>query len=67
MTITLNNRQETFNKSPMTILEIMDTKSFIFRMLVVKLNGILVTREFYDSTLVNNGDHLEIIHLVSGG
>ena len=67
MTITLNNRQEIFSGQEMTIAEIMQAKSFHFRMLVVKLNHQLIKREAYATTLVKAGDRLDIIHLVSGG
>lgn len=67
MTITLNNRQENFSGQEMTIAEIMQAKSFYFRMLVVKLNHQLIKREAYATTLVKTGDRLDIIHLVSGG
>ncbi len=67
MTITLNNREETFTGQEMTIAGIMQAKSFHFRMLVVKLNHQLIKRDDYATTVVKSGDRLEIIHLVSGG
>ncbi len=67
MIITLNNRKEIFAHDTLTISEIMELKSFVFKMLVVKLNGNLILRELYDTTFVKEGDRLEIIHLVSGG
>lgn len=67
MIITLNNRKEIFAYDTLTISEIMELKSFVFKMLVVKLNGNLILRELYDTTFVKEGDRLEIIHLVSGG
>ena len=67
MTITLNNRQETFSQQEMSITLIMDEKSFHFKMLIVKLNGILIPRESWPLTVVREGDRLDIIHLVSGG
>ncbi len=67
MTITLNNRKETFSPEEMSITRIMEEKSFHFKMLIVKLNGTLVSRESWPLTVVRNGDRLDIIHLVSGG
>ncbi|MFA5752780.1 MAG: sulfur carrier protein ThiS [Bacteroidales bacterium] len=67
MTITLNNRQETFSQQEMSITLIMDEKSFHYKMLIVKLNGILIPRESWPLTVVREGDRLDIIHLVSGG
>ena len=67
MTITLNNRKEVFDASSLTVSQIMEIKSFRFKMLVVRLNDTLVKKEEYDTTAVNEGDDLKIIHLVSGG
>ena len=67
MRILLNNREEHFNANSLTIKEIMDIKSFHFKMLVVRLNDNLVKRELYGETVVADGDDLKIIHLVSGG
>jgi len=36
-------------------------------MLIVKLNGNIISKEAFASTLVENGDRLDIIHLISGG
>ncbi|HPW78671.1 MAG TPA: sulfur carrier protein ThiS [Bacteroidales bacterium] len=67
MTITLNNRTETFQTSPMSIAQIIEEKNYRFRMLVVKLNGRIISGDDYPRTMVHNGDRLDIIHLVSGG
>ncbi|OFX79804.1 MAG: thiamine biosynthesis protein ThiS [Bacteroidetes bacterium GWF2_41_61] len=67
MKITLNNRQEEFNSETLTISQIMEIKSFHFKMLVVRLNDTLIKREEYSSAQVKDGDDLKIIHLVSGG
>jgi len=67
MKITLNNRVESFDKEQMTVAQIMDAKSFRFRMLVVRLNDNIVKKDKYGETLVKDGDDLKIIHLVSGG
>jgi sulfur carrier protein len=67
MKITLNNRQEEFNSETLTISQIMEIKSFHFKMLVVRLNDTLIKREEYSSAQVQEGDDLKIIHLVSGG
>ena len=36
-------------------------------MLVIKLNDTLVKKEDYQHTLVNEGDKIDILHLISGG
>ncbi|OFY39242.1 MAG: thiamine biosynthesis protein ThiS [Bacteroidetes bacterium GWF2_40_14] len=67
MQIILNNRSETFKGQELTVSEIMELKSFRFKMLVVRLNDQLVKKEDYATTIVKEGDDLKIIHLVSGG
>jgi len=67
MNILLNNRPEEFDAYELSITEIMQRKSFHFKLLVVKLNGVLIDKHDYASTFVREGDDLMIIHLVSGG
>ena len=67
MKIILNNRSEEFAGESLTISQIMEIKSFHFKMLVVRLNDTLIKRDEYASTQVKDGDDLKIIHLVSGG
>jgi len=67
MNILLNNRPEEFDAYELSITEIMQRKSFHFKLLVVKLNGVLIDKRDYASTFVREGDDLMIIHLVSGG
>jgi len=67
MNILLNNRPEEFDALTLSIAEIMERKSFNFKLLVVKLNGVLIDKHNYASTIVCEGDDLMIIHLVSGG
>jgi len=67
MKITLNNRSEDFKGQELTVSEIMELKSFKFKMLIVRLNDQLINKEDYATTFVKEGDDLKIIHLVSGG
>ncbi|HRW63586.1 MAG TPA: sulfur carrier protein ThiS [Bacteroidales bacterium] len=67
MNIILNNRPETFSQSELTINELLQEKNFSFKMLVIKVNGILVKKGQYDSHIVKDGDDVTVLHLVSGG
>ena len=67
MKIKLNNRKEEFGSYMLTIEELLAIKKFTFKMLVVKINGKLIKKEEYDTTLINDGDDVHIIHLISGG
>ena len=67
MKITLNNRQEEFEKSSMTVRELLEEKNFTFKMLVIKINNKLVRKEEYDTAVVREGDNVIVLHLISGG
>ena len=67
MIITLNNREETFPDTQLTIDDLLNIKNFTFKLLVIKVNGMLVKKDMYNSTFIHNGDNVAVIHLVSGG
>lgn len=67
MKILLNNNTETFEKSQMSITELLQEKKYTFKMLVVKVNGAIVKRDAYPTTLIKEGDDVMVLHLMSGG
>jgi len=67
MNIILNNTAESFTENELTVAELLKLKNFIFKMLVIKINGILVRKENYETTVIKNGDDVMVMHLVSGG
>ena len=67
MKITLNNRPDIVDNNQITIAELLKLKNFTFKMLVIKVNGKLVKKDFYDSFKISEGDDVMILHLVSGG
>lgn len=67
MKILLNNREEEFTKEEISISEMLLLKKFSFKLRIIKLNGILISREKYDSTTIHNGDNVQMIYLMSGG
>ena len=56
-----------FEQEQLTISELLEVKNFSFKMLVIKLNGTLIKKTEYDSTPVNDGDDVMVLHLISGG
>ncbi|MBK7133133.1 MAG: sulfur carrier protein ThiS [Bacteroidales bacterium] len=67
MKIVLNNRDEEFNQDSITVSEMLLMKKFSFRMRIIKINGNLITKEAYDTTVINNGDNVQMLYLMSGG
>lgn len=50
-----------------TVRDVLVLKNYKFRMLVTKINGILVKRADYDTTTIPDGADVQVIHLISGG
>lgn len=67
MTLTLNNRTESFDFNELTISELLKVKNFTFHTLVIKINGQLVKKPQYNEAKVYDGDKVDVIHLISGG
>ena len=68
MHITLNNKaEEIAGKDSLTIRELLSIKNYTFKFLVVRVNGKPVPAEAYDTQWVYNGDHVLVLHLISGG
>lgn len=69
MNIILNNNTEIFdaNQESLTVSELMKIKSFSYKMLIVKVNDVLIPKENYSTTVIKEGDNVMIIHLMTGG
>jgi thiamine biosynthesis protein ThiS len=67
MKILLNNREEVFDTESLTVSEMLQLKKFSFRMRIIKINGILIPKGDYDSTVINDGDEVQMLYLMSGG
>ena len=67
MKITLNNRPEEFNLTEMTVDKMLEIKKFSFKMRIVKINGVLIKKEAYSSTIIRDGDIVQMLYLMSGG
>jgi len=67
MNITLNNRPDAFDEDNMTFEELIKKKNFTFKLIVTKLNGKVVKKEERSEVVINDGDDVTVLHLVSGG
>ncbi len=67
MKIILNNKEEVIEGNILTINELLQIKKYTFKMLVIKVNGILVKKNEYDKITVKDGDDVMVLHLISGG
>ena len=67
MKIQLNNREEVLNADLMTIDQLLKEKKFSFSRLIIKINGRLIKHSEYSTVTFQNGDSVDVIHLISGG
>ena len=67
MKITINNREEEFDRDKPTVNEMLELKHFTYRLRIVKVNGKLIPREEYNSTYIYNKDDVQMLYLMSGG
>jgi len=51
----------------MTIRRVLEVMNYTFRMLVIKIDGVLVKKDAWDTTLVPPFAKVQVIHLISGG
>lgn len=68
MKIVLNNREkEITEKNELNVIELFEIMRFTFPNIVVKINGNLVQKQNYKTSLIRNGDKVDAIHMISGG
>jgi len=67
MRILLNNIPEEFPEENLSVTEMLLKKKFTFKMRIVKINGALIKKERYDSTIISDGDEVQMLYLMSGG
>jgi sulfur carrier protein ThiS len=67
MKIFLNNREEEFSNESISVSEMLSLKKFSFKMRIIKINGVLISKEKYNSTVIYDGDDVQMLYLMSGG
>jgi sulfur carrier protein len=67
MKILLNNREVEFGKEAISVNEMLALKKFSFKMRIIKINGLLISKDKYDSTIIHDGDNVQMLYLMSGG
>lgn len=67
MKLIINNNIENIDSETLNINELLIYKKFTFKMIVVKVNGKPISKDEYSTTYLKDGDHIQVIHLISGG
>lgn len=64
--ILINGKKHTWTEK-LTVQEILDIKKYTFPKIIVKINGRLIPKHEYASTLIYDEDEVQVIHLLAGG
>jgi sulfur carrier protein len=67
MKINLNNSETELNHKEISVKDLLAEKKFTFKMLIIKINGVIVKKDDYEITIIKDGDKVDVIHLISGG
>lgn len=51
----------------LTIEKLLEEKKYTFPKIIVKVNGEIISKEKYSTTIINDGDNVQVIHLIAGG
>ena len=66
ISITLNGADMRVD-SGLTLGQLVDSRGLERRMIAVEYNGEIISRLDYDETMIQDGDTLEVVHMVGGG
>jgi len=69
MEIILNNNPDVIEtaEESITVEDLLRIKKFSYKLLVVKINDVLIKIEDYPISRVVKGDNVQVIHLITGG
>jgi sulfur carrier protein len=67
MKIILNNREEELPGKILSVSEMLKIKKFSYKMRIIKINGIFIPKDGYESSIIHDGDNVQMIYLMSGG
>ncbi len=51
----------------MSVQRLLELKEYTYVKIFVKINGIIIEKEDYTTTIIQDGDDVKVIHLLAGG
>ncbi len=64
--ILINGKEHEWSET-LTVQRVLEIKKYTFPKIIVKINGKLIPKHEYASTLIYDGDEVQVIHLLAGG
>ncbi len=67
MTIYVNGKKTLLGTGTNTIMTLIEYFELNPKVVIVERNKDIVAKENYESTILEKGDHIELVHFVGGG
>ena len=68
MTLTINGKSDSIDQEKLSVIELLKMKDVEMpEMVSVQLNGDILERSDFESTLVGDGDEVEFLYFMGGG
>jgi sulfur carrier protein len=67
MTVYVNGKEIVLATDSSTILSLIEFYELNPKVVIVERNKDIVAKESYESTRLEDGDHIELVHFVGGG
>lgn len=67
MTVFVNGKEIVLVKGENTILSLIESYEINAKVVIVERNKEIVSKENYKSTILEDGDRIELVHFVGGG
>ena len=64
--ISVNTHEQPWREG-LNVQSLLDEMGFIFRHIIVRVNGEYVPEEAYARRLIADGDDVQVMHLIAGG
>ena len=64
--IELNGAQQLLDR-PLSVAALLEANGYAGRMVAVEINREIVPRSLHASRLLQDGDHIEVVHAMGGG
>ncbi|MNC81845.1 Sulfur carrier protein ThiS [compost metagenome] len=67
MKLTVNGNPGIYEESCRTVADLLGRSEWTGKLVIVELNGEIVSRDVYGDTWLSDGDRIELVHFVGGG
>lgn len=67
MTIYVNGKEKLLGTETNTIMTLIESYGLNPKVVIVERNKDIVAKENYESTILEKGDYIELVHFVGGG